>query len=116
MINLNSFCEKESCKGYRHICECNQYHIDEEEDLMTDYYQAREAIKQYCQNEDCAEDCKECPYPLSIIRCGEEAEFQAKQKESCENCKYNGNLGSDYPCCHCKRAYSDEYQTAESEE
>lgn len=54
----------------------------EQKDLMTDYYQAREIIKQYCQNEDCTEDCKECTYPLSAIRCGEETEYKTEQKEN----------------------------------
>lgn len=66
----------------------------EQKDLMTDYHQAREIIKQYCQNEDCNEDCKECTYPLSVIRCGEEWDYKGKQIEPCysqNECKYKEN-------------------------
>ena len=58
-----------------------------EEDLKERYYQAREIIKEFCQFEDCQDgDCKECPYPLSTIRCSEE--WELKKRES----KTNGDL------------------------
>lgn len=42
------------------------------ENMPDDFRKAVEIIKQYCQNEDCTEDCcEECPYPLSVIRCGD---------------------------------------------
>lgn len=46
---------------------------------MESYNKARETIKEYCQFEDCQEEsCKDCPYPLSTIRCGEEADYLKK--------------------------------------
>lgn len=39
--------------------------------MPNDFKQAVEVIKGYCQNEDCMEDCAECPYPLGVIRCGD---------------------------------------------
>lgn len=58
-----------------------------EEDLKERYYQAREIIKEFCQFEDCQEEnCEECPYPLSTIRCGEEWEFKKDEP------KTNGDL------------------------
>lgn len=42
-------------------------------DMPEDFRNAVDVIKQYCQNEDCQEpDCAMCPYPLSVIRCGDE--------------------------------------------
>ena len=41
--------------------------------MPEDFKKAVAVIKDYCQNEDCAADCEcdECPYPLSMIRCGD---------------------------------------------
>ena len=41
------------------------------ENMPDDFKQAVEVIKRYCQNEDCMEECKNCPYPLGAIRCGD---------------------------------------------
>lgn len=42
--------------------------------MPEDFRKAVEVIKGYCQNEDCAADgdCFSCPYPLSMIRCGDQ--------------------------------------------
>lgn len=42
--------------------------------MPEDFKKAVAVIKNYCQHEDCAADCEcdECPYPLSMIRCGDE--------------------------------------------
>lgn len=42
--------------------------------MPEDFRKAVEVIKGYCQNEDCAADgdCFNCPYPLSMIRCGDQ--------------------------------------------
>ena len=42
------------------------------EDMTKEFKDAVEVIKGYCQFEDCSEDCKNCPYPLGTIRCGDE--------------------------------------------
>lgn len=43
------------------------------ENMRDDFKDAVNIIKKYCQFEDCDEsDCNQCPYPLSVIRCGEE--------------------------------------------
>lgn len=41
--------------------------------MPEDFQKAVEVIKDYCQNEECAAErgCDECPYPLSMIRCGD---------------------------------------------
>lgn len=41
--------------------------------MPEDFKKAVAVIKDYCQNEDCAADCEcdECPYSLSMIRCGD---------------------------------------------
>ncbi len=41
--------------------------------MPEDFRKAVAVIKGYCQNEECAADCEcdECPYPLSMIRCGD---------------------------------------------
>ena len=39
--------------------------------MPDDFKQAVEVIKEYCQNEDCTENCAECPNPLGVIRCGD---------------------------------------------
>lgn len=41
--------------------------------MPEDIKKAVAVIKDYCQNEECAADCEcdECPYPLSVIRCGD---------------------------------------------
>lgn len=39
--------------------------------MPNDFKKAVEVIKEYCQNEDCMENCAECSYPLGIIRCGD---------------------------------------------
>lgn len=41
--------------------------------MPEDFKKAVAVIKDYCQNEECAADCEcdECPYPLSMIRCGD---------------------------------------------
>jgi hypothetical protein len=41
--------------------------------MPEDFKKAVAVIKDYCQNEECAADCEcdECPYPLSVIRCGD---------------------------------------------
>lgn len=41
--------------------------------MPEDFQKAVEVIKKHCQNEDCAADCEcsNCPYPLSMIRCGD---------------------------------------------
>lgn len=44
------------------------------ENMPDDFKQAVEVIKEYCQNEDCTEECSECPYPLGTIRCGDTEE------------------------------------------
>ncbi len=45
--------------------------------MPEDFKKAVEIIKQYCQNEDCNEEnCKDCQYPLNIIRCGDKAESE----------------------------------------
>ena len=42
------------------------------EEMSSDFKRAIDVIKEYCQNEDCQEsDCSICPYPLSVIRCGD---------------------------------------------
>lgn len=38
------------------------------EDMPDDFTEAVETIMQYCQNEDCDDDCSCCPHPLSEIR------------------------------------------------
>ena len=44
---------------------------------------AVEVIKQYCQNEDCdIDDCDNCPYPLSVIRCGDEEEYKEESEKN----------------------------------
>lgn len=46
-------------------------------DMPQDFRNAVETIKLYCQNENCdLGDCEECPYPLSVIRCGDERESE----------------------------------------
>lgn len=41
-------------------------------DMPTDFQEAVETIKQFCQNEDCdRSNCTECDKPLSVIRCGD---------------------------------------------
>lgn len=42
------------------------------EDMPQDFKDAVEVIKQYCQFEDCDCNCKECPYSLKTIRCGDD--------------------------------------------
>ena len=41
--------------------------------MPEDFRKAVAVIKDYCQNEECAADCEcdDCPYPLSMIRCGD---------------------------------------------
>ena len=41
--------------------------------MPEDFRKAVEVIKEYCQNEECVADCEcdDCPYPLSMIRCGD---------------------------------------------
>lgn len=41
--------------------------------MPEDFRKAVAVIKDYCQNEECAVDCEcdNCPYPLSMIRCGD---------------------------------------------
>ena len=43
--------------------------------MPTDFKNAVEVIKKYCQNEGCDHECAECPYPLSVIRCGDTAKL-----------------------------------------
>jgi hypothetical protein len=43
-------------------------------DMSKEFKNAVEVIKQYCQNEDCTEECDKCPYPLGVIRCGDSEE------------------------------------------
>lgn len=40
-------------------------------DMPEDFKQAVEVIKQYCQFEECSDDCANCPHPLKVIRCGD---------------------------------------------
>ena len=46
----------------------------EEQGMPKDFLNAVKVIQKYCQNEDCMDDCENCPNPLSVIRCGEMAE------------------------------------------
>nr|DAS85558.1 MAG TPA: hypothetical protein [Caudoviricetes sp.] len=41
--------------------------------MPEDFRKEVAVIKEYCQNEECAADgeCDDCPYPLSMIRCGD---------------------------------------------
>ncbi len=41
------------------------------EQMPDDFTEAVETIMQYCQNEDCDDDCSCCPHPVSEIRCGD---------------------------------------------
>jgi len=41
-------------------------------DMPMEFNYAVSIIRQYCQFEDCQEgNCSQCPYPLSVIRCGD---------------------------------------------
>lgn len=40
-------------------------------DMPDDFKQAVNVIKQYCQFEECSDDCSNCPHPLRVIRCGD---------------------------------------------
>lgn len=35
------------------------------------FMDAVETIMEYCQNEDCDDDCSQCPHSLAEIRCGD---------------------------------------------
>ena len=41
--------------------------------MPEDFQKAVEVIREYGQKEECAADCEcdNCPYPLSMIRCGD---------------------------------------------
>ena len=53
------------------------------ENMPEDFRKAVETIKQYCQHEDCDEEnCKDCQYPLSIIRRGDEYPKESESQES----------------------------------
>ncbi len=41
------------------------------EKMPEDFIKAVVTIMSYCQNEDCDDDCSQCPHPLSEIRCGD---------------------------------------------
>ncbi|WZY36105.1 hypothetical protein NSR02_07095 [Bacillus sp. FSL W8-1122] len=44
-------------------------------EMPNDFRRAIDVIKGYCQNENCQEhDCFKCPFPLSVIRCGDATE------------------------------------------
>lgn len=40
--------------------------------MPKEFMDAVEVIMKYCQNEDCDDDCKNCPHSLAEIRCGDE--------------------------------------------
>ena len=41
-------------------------------DMPKDFKKAISIIQKYCQNENCHDfECSECPYPLSVVRCGD---------------------------------------------
>lgn len=56
-----------------------QIENDYYEYMPEDFKEAVKVIRQYCQNEDCMEGdgkgkdgaCLNCPYPLSVVRCGD---------------------------------------------
>lgn len=39
--------------------------------MPQEFLKAVEVIQQYCQYEDCDEDCNNCSYSLATIRCGD---------------------------------------------
>ena len=39
--------------------------------MPEDFIEAVETIMQYCQYEDCDDDCQNCPHSLHTIRCGD---------------------------------------------
>lgn len=49
--------------------------------MPKDFLDAVETIMKYCQNEDCDEDCKNCPCTLAEIRCGDTAESEDTENE-----------------------------------
>ena len=44
------------------------------ENMPEDFKQAVNVIQQYCQFEECSDDCSKCPHPLNVIRCGDTIE------------------------------------------
>jgi len=42
--------------------------------MPKEFMDAVEIIMKYCQNNDCDEDCKNCPCTLAEIRCGDTGE------------------------------------------
>lgn len=48
--------------------------VDYYKGMPEDFKEAVKVIRRYCQNEQCVdgnETCINCPYPLSVIRCGD---------------------------------------------
>ena len=42
--------------------------------MPKDFMDAVDTIMKYCQNDNCHEDCDNCPCTLAEIRCGDEME------------------------------------------
>lgn len=47
--------------------------------MPKEFMDAVETIMEYCQNEDCDDDCSQCPHSLAEIRCGDPAESEDKE-------------------------------------
>ena len=59
------------------------------------FMDAVEVIMEYCQNEDCIEDCVNCPCSLTEIRCGDNEEIEEEI------------LSNGCQCWSCKRIITD---------
>ena len=61
--------------------------------MPEDFKQAVDVIKSYCQNEDCTEDCTECPYPLGRVRCSDVSPDIVKPCYICDKNYKNLEIG-----------------------
>ena len=98
-IALHKILEKHS-KQYRKECKSRKRGkgmntLYKSLQMPKDFMDAVETIMKYCQNEDCQEDCKNCPCTLAEIRCGD-TEVEVID-EQLVKCNYKTNWQSSFP-------------------